>query len=379
MAGKSGARHLRTRIGRRLPALLLVCAAGAMLASSLTMSGSARAAGTVVVAAVQTPLMAGAGDVADDSAVYVNGDKTWVIADDKDSSKGGVYVYDVNGNQVGPQYPVGRTGNVDLRDGVPFNGTSIVLVGANNRKTNKLNLWSLNPQTGKLTSLTITNPAISSRNYGFCLGMVNRVPTAIVTRKDGKVDRYELTSKAKKLTLTLKQTFTQTNSTEGCVVDDATGALYVAEDQDHLVSRTDARTLYRYDLAGGGTRSIVDVSDGTHLTGDVEGLALARYGTSTYLFASSQGSSQVAVYDVTATPTYLTNFAVGASTTIDEVGLTDGISIGSGYAGPQFPNGLLVAHDGTFAVGRKTSNLKFVDLAPVLAVLTQPEPAPSAS
>src|SRR3954468_4509500 len=114
---------------------------------------------------------AGSGDLSDDSAIWVDPvtpANSVVIADDKASSGGGIGVFGMDGKLL--QFrPDGRIGNVDLRDGFPATNGSIVLVGANNRSTDTLALWSLDTATRTLSPVTPGRIATAPSNYGFCM------------------------------------------------------------------------------------------------------------------------------------------------------------------------------------------------------------------
>jgi 3-phytase len=85
---------------------------------------------------------------------------------------------------------------------------------------------------------------------------------------------------------------------------------------------------------------------GQHLTADAEGLTLAqRRDGSGYLFASSQGDSTFAVYDLRSSR-YLAGFAVADSPVTDGVQNSDGATLTTQPVGAAFPHGLLVVHDG---------------------------------
>ena len=96
----------------------------------------------------------GSGDISDDAAIWVDPAdprRSVVIADNKADDGGGIGVFGMNGKLI--QFrPDGRIGNVDLRTGFPGRKGSVVLVGANNRSTNTLSLWSLDTKTRRLSS-----------------------------------------------------------------------------------------------------------------------------------------------------------------------------------------------------------------------------------
>lgn len=62
-----------------------------------------------------------------------------VIADTTSASGGGISVFDMNGKLLHFR-PDGMIGSVDLRAGFPSSGSSLVLIGGNNRSNNTLAL-----------------------------------------------------------------------------------------------------------------------------------------------------------------------------------------------------------------------------------------------
>ena len=95
---------------------------------------------------------------------------------------------------------------------------------------------------------------------------------------------------------------------------------------------------------GGASRSKVADVDNTHLTADIEGLAI-YYGGSGYLIASSQGSDDYAVF-ARDTNAYLGQFAI-ADGTVDGVTHTDGIDVTNVALGGSYRTGMFVAQDNT--------------------------------
>jgi 3-phytase len=113
----------------------------------------------------------GSGDVSDDAAIWVdsaNPRRSVVIANNKDDAGGGIGVFGMNGKLI--QFSRdGEIGNVDLRTGFPSRKSSVVLVGANNRSTNTLALWTLSTKTRHLSRVNDRSIKATASNYGFCL------------------------------------------------------------------------------------------------------------------------------------------------------------------------------------------------------------------
>ena len=299
-------------------------------------------------------------DIADDSAIFAHPSSpelSVVIADDKDDSTGGVGVFDMQGKLLQFRQD-GKLGNVDLRSGFPFAGKSIVLVGANNRTTDTLIFWQLDPATRQLSAPISAAIRTVSPNYGFCLyhSATSGKFYAFVTQETGAsiMEQYELADDAGKVTGTKVRSFQLGSITEGCVADDELGQLYVAQEDVGL---------WKYDAepSGGSTRTqVAAVGDGK-IVADLEGVSLAKGPNNTgYVVVSIQSENRFVTYD-RQTGAYLRGFSVGANAAIDAVSQCDGLDISTANLGPGFPKGALVVHDGS-NTGGESSNLKFVPL-----------------
>ena len=139
----------------------------------------------------------GSGDVSDDAAIWVdsaNPGRSVVIANSKDEDDGGIGVFDMNGKLI--QFNrEGEIGNVDLRTEFPAGKNSVVLVGANNRSTNTLALWTLDTKTRNLSTVNDRSIKTMSANYGFCLyhSKASGKFYAFVTPEDeGFIQQFEL-------------------------------------------------------------------------------------------------------------------------------------------------------------------------------------------
>jgi 3-phytase len=162
-----------------------------------------------------------------------------------------------------------------------------------------------------------------------------------------------------------------TTQTEGCVVDDDKGKLYIGEE---------GRGVWRYGLdpAAGATGELIASAPSEMLKPDVEGLALLREGAATWLIASSQGDSAFAVWRVDGdAPVYSGRFSVMGAAGADPVTGTDGVAALGGAVGP-YPNGLVVVQDDSDTEGEAPSggrgrqNFKLVDWRAIKQALKLP-------
>lgn len=292
---------------------------------------------------VETEPVPSSGDAADDPAIWIHPqapERSLVIGTDKRS---GVVVYDLAGNEV--QYlAAGNLNNVDLRTGV-WGRPDLTLAVASARDPNEVVVLKLDHATGTLSVVGRGEPVVDEP-YGICMYLDDRrEPWVILNGKDGLFVQFELRRDYSVSEVRRWRTETQP---EGCVADDETGVLYVGE-ENYGVWRLPAEPGLPAELA-----SVAAIEDGI-LAADVEGLALYRSDTTTYLVVSSQGDDSYAVYD-TQSGAHLGSFRVGNHPRIDETSDTDGIAVTS-VPLPGLPHGLLVVQDGDNPGGNQNFKL----------------------
>ncbi|PZU50547.1 MAG: 3-phytase [Sphingomonas sp.] len=252
-----------------------------------------------------------------------------------DKSKG-LYVHDLAGKQL-QFFPEGPMNNVDQR-AFTVGGKPMVLVTAADRGLYGVRAWLLDPATLKLASWGhMPTEAAFGEPYGFCMGQFGGKTFAIPNTKAGAVHAYAVAEgKDGKPAMTLAHQWKLGSQTEGCVVNDATGDLYVGEEDVGI---------WRMSLADPKAAPVkIAPVDGKKLVADVEGLTLMRDGGRTFLIASSQGDSAYAVWEVKgAEYSWIGRFRV-AGGAIDPATETDGIDAWSGpIAG--YPEGAIAMHD----------------------------------
>ncbi len=297
-------------------------------------------------------------DAADDPAIWRNRRdpaKSLVIGTDKQA---GIHVHDLSGRRLSFT-PAARLNNVDLRD----TGGRVVVAASDraDEATAHVSLFTLDTAAARLVPLG-RYPVGAGEAYGMCLWTRKRDGAlfGFVVLKDGRIDQVsiDLPPGAAPVVRTVRSMKLGTQS-EGCVVDDRTGLLYVAE-EDVGLWRFDA------DPAAPITATPIAKVDGTTLVADAEGLALAPAGRSGgYLVASSQGDNAYTLYRL-PDMAYAGRFRIGGGA-IDGTSDTDGIDLMLGDFGPAFPHGLMVAQDGDNAPA--TQNFKFVSWGDVLKAL----------
>lgn len=318
----------------------------------------AHGTGTPVLASAETVAVGTAGlDAADDPEIWVDPmdrSRALILGTDK---KAGLYAYNLDGS-VRDFVPHGPLNNVDLRTVYGETG-SFTLIAASDRAKNGAALFTLSDDlklkpAGFLAMTT-------SEAYGLCMGTTADGITIIIIGKNGDVVQavYSETDTGPKGEIVRR--FDVGSQAEGCVVDDRTGALYIAEE---------AKGIWRYGVepATGPARVQLQGAPSDILVADVEGLALLVDEESglSYLVASSQGDSAFAVWQVAGeTANYKGRFSVFPGNGFDAVTGTDGVAALGGQVGP-YAEGVVVMQDDSDMEGeaptgaRSRQNFKIV-------------------
>ncbi|MBR7620442.1 phytase [Phenylobacterium sp. 20VBR1] len=324
--------------------------------------------GAPVPAAAETQNVATErGDAADDPEIWVdpkNSDRVVIFGTDKQA---GLYTYDLAGKATA-FIPDGKLNNVDLRDGFATPQGERVLVGASDRGRMGVALYLMNPATltvspWGLAKLDLTEP------YGFCMGRRGDDFITVTNGTDGQVRQVKIAVGADgAMVATEERRFSVGSQTEGCVVDDAKGVLYIGEENVGV---------WRYDLDPASTAPRVRIAEAPSqmLKPDVEGMSLLREGEKTWLIVSSQGDSAFAVWRVDGdAPIYRGRFSVVSAAGVDGVTGTDGVAAHAGPVGP-YTAGLVVMQDDVDDLGeavttnRVRQNFKLVDWRDVKSTL----------
>lgn len=335
----------------------LLCAlTGALVVSACATAPISGDPTVSVTAFAETARVMSEGDAADDPAIWAapNPADSLVLGTDK---KAGLYVYGLDGT-VRQFLPVGRVNNVDLRDGFSFAGEDRVLVVASDRTNIALATFLLHPATGHVVAapnglipLDVDDP------YGVCLSRTAEGAfRAAVTSRIGELREFELRDGGGAMEAVELRRFDVGSIAEGCVYDDRTGALYVAEENVGI---------WRY-AAQGDARTLVHAIDDAALVADIEGLSIYPAGADAgWLLASSQGDNAYAVF---ALPEgrYVGRIRVADGALTDGTTETDGLDVVSQPVG-EHSAGLLVVQDDADDAGGQ--NFKFVDWREVAAAL----------
>ena len=313
-----------------------------------------------VTATVETAFAGSYGDAADDPAIWANAQdpsKSLVIATDK---KAGLYVYDMQGKVV--QFLAdGKMNNVDLREDFELGGEKVVLVTASNRTDKSIAIYRLDTEKRELVNVADgVQPTGLGDPYGLCMyrSAKDQRTYVFINGDDTRKRQWELVAGANgRVKAKLVRDMSFDSQTEGCVADDASGALYVNE-EDVGLWRMSAEP------DGGDARtSVQKIADNPAVKDDYEGLGIYDLGDGRgYLVVSSQGNDTYAVYRREGKQEYLGSFAVVADPLrgIDGISETDGLEVTSRNLGPGFEHGAMVAQDGRNVMPVQNQNYKYV-------------------
>lgn len=297
-------------------------------------------------------------DAADDPEIWADPSdpsRAVIFGTDKQA---GLYVYDLNG-EPRQFLPDGRLNNVDLRAGFLTGKGERVLVAASDRDRLGVAFYLFDPATLQTERFGFTKTDLTEP-YGICVGRRGDAFLVIVNGTDGQVRQLRVSAgPAGEAVAVEERRFSVPTQPEGCVVDDATGRLYLGEE---------GAGVWRFDTGSTVTPgTLIAAAPSEALKPDVEGLTLLREGAKTWLIASSQGDSAFAVWRVDgAEPVYAGRFSPVAANGVDAVTGTDGVAALGGPVGP-FPEGVVVMQDDVDTEGEAVStrrvrqNYKLVD------------------
>ncbi len=322
-----------------------------------------------VVPSVETVPVENYGDAADDPAIWVDPTdpaKSLVIGTNK---KRGLDVYDLAGRRL-QSLPDGRMNNVDLRAGFMLGGRPVALVAASNRTTKGIALYRVDAGARRLVDVAdgVIGTGLADP-YGLCMYRSAHSGDTFVFVNDnedsGTMKQWKLIAVGGKVRAELVRSFAVGSLSEGCVADDASGALYVSE-EDVAVWR------YSAEPDGGTARRQVGKIGPGELTDDAEGISLWAGPNGTgYLVLSNQGADNYAVFRREGDNAFVGFFSIVANDSrgIDGASETDGLDVSSAALGPQFPHGLLVVQDGRNIGPNEPQNFKYVSWDAVMRAL----------
>jgi 3-phytase len=327
-----------------------------------------------IPAAAETVPTGAEGDAVADPAIFIppgQSEGTIILGADTNA---GLYVYDLSG-EVLQFLPVGPLTNVDTRFGLKLGDKAFGLAVATNRGTGKLNVFTIDPQTSEVSetgimphdlgyedpeTLCLFADPTSSRFYAFAGDMT------------GRLSQWEIRpTPARRVAAIKVRDLKLPSPVAGCVVDDSSGTLYVAE-KAGIVWAFDAAPMARqvphllYALPQeepgkdeGQTSPIMADFGGIALVDDAGGeqyLLLSSRGNHRYGLISTRTGHLSGIFAVTPRMSEDGSDAPG----IDGVGGTQGLDASSMPTGAAFPGGLLVVQDSFNTDPDGNQNFKYV-------------------
>lgn len=309
------------------------------------------------------------GDAADDPAIWVDRNdpsRSLIIGTQKQS---GLYVYDLQGRVV--QFlPDGRMNNVDVRDNFSLGNQRVSLVAASNRTNDGISLYRVDGAARRLINVADGLQTTGMVDpYGLCMyqSAASGRTYVFVTDSEGPVRQWELVDAGNgRVRANRVRDIPFATQTEGCVADDATGVLYVAE-EDVGLWRVGAEPE-----APATPVSVTTVETNSALKDDLEGIGLYDLGNGRgYLVLSSQGNNTYAVFRREGNNEYVGSFAVLADPArgIDGSSETDGLEVLSANLGGQYAGGVFIAQDGRNIAPQEFQNFKLVPWSAIAEAL----------
>jgi len=282
------------------------------------------------------------GDAADDPAFWYNKkdpSKSVIFGTDK---KAGLHSFSLSGKRM--QFiPSGKINNIDSRSGYSFGAKNFSILAGSNASNNSIIIYLIN-EDGIIEKLNENEFKTELQGvYGLCMYKSSKSKATYIFVSDAitfTINQYRVLNFFPIKTQLVREIKTDSTS-EGCVVDDESGILYFAqEDENSGVYYVDAEPK-------DNEIKIIDSikENGGQINGDTEGLAILNHPEGKLLIASSQGSSDFTVYSLSNNNKFIGRFSIGKDNEIDGVSRTDGIEIYTGYINENYESGILIAQD----------------------------------
>ena len=289
------------------------------------------------------------GDAADDPAFWYNQkdpSKSVIFGTDK---KAGLHSFSLSGKRM--QFiPSGKINNIDNRSGYSFGAKNFSILAGSNASNNSIIIYLIN-EDGIIEKLNENEFKTELEGvYGICMYKSSKSKFTYIFVSDAitfTINQYRVLNFFPIKTQLVREIKTDSTS-EGCVVDDESGILYFAqEDENSGVYYIDAEPKDNEIMIIDSTKE-----NGGQINGDTEGLAILNHPEGKLLIASSQGSSDFTVYNLNNMNQFIGRFSIGKNNEIDGVSRTDGIEIYNGHINEDYESGILIAQDdmnmGTF-------------------------------
>ena len=291
---------------------------------------------------IETDSVFSSGDAADDPAFWYNQKdpaKSVIFGTDK---KAGLHSFSLSGKRM--QFiPSGKINNIDNRSGYSFGAKNFSILAGSNASNNSIIIYLIN-EDGIIEKLNKNEFKTELESvYGLCMYKSSKSKSTYIFVSDAltlTINQYRVLNFFPIKTQLVRQIKTDSTS-EGCVVDDESGILYFAqEDENSGVYFVSAEPI---DSEINTIDSIKE--NGGYIDGDTEGLAILNHQKGKLLIASSQGSSDFTVYNLNNKNKFLGRFSIGKNNGIDGVSRTDGIEIYTDYINEDYEFGILITQD----------------------------------
>lgn len=281
-------------------------------------------------------------DAADDPAIWVNLDdpnNSLVLGTNK---LGGIHIYDMLGKQK--QFvQSGCMNNIDLRDNFEYKEQDVVLVAASNCTQNSISLFYIDKQSLELSESILEIKSSVDLVYGLCMytSPITNKYYVFVNGEGADVEQWEIQYANENLEARLVRGFKVSSKPEGMVVDDEKGILYIGVEEEGIL-KINAEPEYEFETVWVNGSNPTDRS---FVSSDIEGLALYKTDSVSYLLASSQGNFSYALFQLGEKEKYLSSFIINDGI-VDGAIETDGLEITNFPINENFPKGMLVVQDG---------------------------------
>jgi 3-phytase len=267
----------------------------------------------------------------------------------------GIELYDLQGERIGV-VAAGAVVGIDARFGAPSADAWVVasLDGA----TNQLRLFELDAEAASATERTARPIPIGFSTESLCLYRDARDSTlyAFALGGAGEIAQYMISGSEAGFDATLVRQLRVASEVSYCTTDDASGALYVAE-QGVGFWRFDA------DPEAEVVPQLIDAARLGRVTEEAGGLAVYNAGEANYLIASDASANRFHIYDRNADHAFVGAFTLGAGDAVDGVEAAGGLSASSFGYGAQYPQGMLLAMDDENDGGTNYKLVSWADVA----------------
>ncbi|MGH6950258.1 MAG: phytase [Vitreimonas sp.] len=287
----------------------------------------------------------------------------------------GIELYDLAGARVAA-IAAGATVGLDARYGAPSERgwTVAALDGA----ANSLRLFDLDAEAATAQERTLRPIPVGFAAESLCLYRDPRDSTlyAFVLGGEGQIAQFSIAARNGGFDATLARQLRVPSEASYCTVDDASGALYVAE-QGIGVWRFDANPEAEV------VPQLIDATRLGRIAGETGGVAVYNAGAANYLVVSDASANRFHIYDRNNDDAFVGTFALGAGAASDGVEAAGGLNASSFAFGANFPQGALLAMDDENDGGTNYKLISWADIAGALGLAAgaprDPRVAPESS